>query len=131
LPESIALGRQVDGAVGAARVVGVVQPDVKPANVFLMGKDATKPKLIDFGIARAAGQHLTLPGGLIGTPGYMAPEQARGEPLIDPRADVFSLGGVLFECLRGRRAFDGDSPMAVLAKVLLEEPPPLRSLRHD
>ncbi len=131
LPESIALARQLAGALGAAHAVGIVHRDVKPANVFLIGKDATQPKLIDFGIARAAAQHLTLPGGLIGTPGYMAPEQARGEPMIDPRADVFSLGCVLFECLSGRRAFDGDSPMAVLAKVLLEEPPPLRTLRHD
>ena len=131
LPESIALARQLAGALGAAHAAGIVHRDVKPANVFLVGRDATQPKLIDFGIARAAAQHLTLPGGLIGTPGYMAPEQARGEPLIDPRADVFSLGCVLFECLSGRRAFDGDSPMAVLAKVLLEEPPALRSLRHD
>ena len=68
---------------------------------------------------------------MLGTPGYMAPEQARGEPMIDARADVFSLGCVLYECLSGRRAFDGDSPMAILAKVLLEEPPPLRTIRPD
>lgn len=131
LSESIALARHIASAVAAAHLVGIVHRDVKPANVFLVGKDPNVPKLIDFGIARAGSQHLTQPGGVLGTPGYMAPEQARGEAMIDARADVFSLGCVLYECLSGRRAFDGDSPMAILAKVLLEEPPSLRALRPD
>src|SRR6185437_5538879 len=75
--------------------------------------------------------NLTIPGGVLGTPGYMAPEQARGEPNIDARADVFALGCVAYECLAGRRAFDGDSPMAILAKVLLEDRPRLRAARAD
>jgi serine/threonine protein kinase/tetratricopeptide (TPR) repeat protein len=131
LAESVALARHVASALAAAHAVGIVHRDVKPANVILVGKDPTAPKLIDFGIARAGAQLLTQPGGVLGTPGYMAPEQARGEAMIDARADVFSLGCLLYECLSGRRAFDGDSPMAILAKVLLEEPPALRTLRPE
>ncbi len=131
LSEAIGLARQVASALAAAHAVGIVHRDVKPANVFLVDRDPNKPKLIDFGIARAGTQNLTQPGGVLGTPGYMAPEQARGEALIDARADFFSLGCVLYECLSGRRAFEGDSAMAILARVLLEEPPPLRTLRPD
>ena len=131
LAESIALARQVASALAASHAVGIVHRDVKPGNVFLVNGDPATPKLIDFGIARAGTQLLTQPGGVLGTPGYMAPEQARGEPMIDARADVFSLGCVLYECVSGRRAFEGDSPMAILAKVLLEEPPALRTLRPD
>ncbi len=131
LAESVALAKHVASALAAAHAASIVHRDVKPANVFLVGKDPSTPKLIDFGIARAGSQLLTQPGGVLGTPGYMAPEQARGEAMIDARADVFSLGCVLYECLSGRRAFDGDSPMAILAKVLLEEPPALRTVRPD
>src|SRR5262249_16952333 len=82
----------------------------------------------DFGIARLPGLPLTPAGAVMGTPGYMAPEQARGEAEVDGRADIFALGCVLFHCLAGRAPFLGRSPMAVLAKLLLEEPPRLRTL---
>jgi tetratricopeptide (TPR) repeat protein len=131
LGESIALTRHLAAALAAAHAAGIVHRDVKPANVILLGGDPAAPRLIDFGIARAGAQLLTIPGGVLGTPGYMAPEQARGEPNIDARADVFALGCVAYECLSGRRAFDGDSPMAILAKVLLEEPPRIRAARAD
>src|SRR6185295_4158002 len=68
---------------------------------------------------------------MIGTPGYMAPEQARGDRQIDASADVFALGCVLFECLTGRAVFVGSHPMAVLAKILFEQPPRLRDRRPD
>src|SRR6185369_13796 len=68
---------------------------------------------------------------LLGTPAYMAPEQARRGPDLSPAADVFSLGCVLFECATGRRAFVGEHPMAVLAKVLLEEAPRARELAYE
>src|SRR5262249_8547575 len=86
----------------------------------------------DFGIARMGGvTRITRTGAIVGTPGYMAPEQAQNALVVDARADVFSLGCVLFECLTGSPAFAGDHLMALLAKVLLAEPPRLRDLRPE
>ncbi len=95
--------------------------DVKPANLFLVDGRADRMKVLDFGVARVAGSALTATGVLLGTPSYIAPEQARGAREVDGRADLFSLGAVLFECLTGRPPFSGEHVMAVLAKVLLEE----------
>ena len=85
--------------------------------------------MLDFGIARPlrATFGMTMPGMYLGTPGYMAPEQARGNEEIDARADVFALGCVLYECLTGTPAFAADNLMALLGKVLFEEAPRLRS----
>jgi tetratricopeptide (TPR) repeat protein len=89
-------------------------------------------KILDFGIARAeAASAITRTGVLMGTPGYTAPEQARGARAIDARVDVFALGCVLFECLTGRAAFSGEHVMAVLAKILLEEPPRFADMVSD
>jgi serine/threonine protein kinase len=106
--ECIALGRRLARALGIAHARGVVHRDVKPSNVILRGGLAAEATLVDFGIARAPGalRAMTATGAVIGTPQYMAPEQARGESL-DGRADVFSLGCLLFECLSGRAAFVG------------------------
>ena len=89
--------------------------------------------LLDFGIARrgASSQAITGTGVVVGTPAYMAPEQARAEQRAVPAADVFSLGCVLFECLTGEPAFRGEHVMAVLARILFEEPPRLRQLRPE
>jgi len=84
-------------------------------------------KVLDFGIARVADATLTRTGSIVGTPSYLSPEQARGAQ-VDLRTDLFALGCVLYEALTGRRAFGGPNAVAVLAKVLLEEPPPARSL---
>src|SRR5205807_1540828 len=84
-------------------------------------------KVIDLGIARAAGEStLTAVGVALGTPYYMSPEQARGEERVTHRADQFSLGVVVFELLAGRRPFGGDDFFAVLAKIVLQDPPRLR-----
>lgn len=119
-------------ALGAAHAVGVVHRDVKPGNVFLAGPtEAPRVTVLDFGIAarpRAELRTLTSTGALLGTPYYMAPEQVRGERTIDPRADVWSLGVMLYELLSGQRPFEHESPVAVLAALLLEEPPPLVEL---
>jgi serine/threonine protein kinase len=131
---TVALATQLLGALEVAHRAGVVHRDVKPSNVFLLGGDPARPKLLDFGLARLVNSDLaatvTATGSLVGTPAYLAPEQARGET-VDGRADLFSLGCLLFECLSGRRAFRGENPMAVLAKVLLETPPEVVSLRPD
>src|SRR5262249_45632640 len=85
-------------------------------------------KLLDFGIARLTDGTATLTGVTFGTPGYMAPEQARGDKELDTRADVFALGCVLFECLTGRPAFGGEHVMAILAKIVLADAPRVREL---
>jgi hypothetical protein len=126
LHDTIAVARAAAAALGAAHARGVVHRDVKPANLWLVSGDPAKVKLLDFGIARAVvTSSLTGSGTIVGTPAYMAPEQARSSKEVDARADVFSLGCVLYECLAGRPAFVGESFAGVLAKVLLEEVPPL------
>ena len=123
--EALALGGRLADALAAAHARGVVHRDVKPMNVILAGGALDVPKLVDFGLAKLdRAKILTLPGVIMGTPAYMAPEQARGEQDIDARADIFALGCVLYECVSGHAPFRGEDPWAVLAKVLFEEPPP-------
>ncbi len=132
LDEVATLGRVAAEALAAAHARGVVHRDVKPSNLFLPGRAIERAKVIDFGIARGTEELIaTLSGVVMGTPAYMAPEQARGAPDVDARADIFSLGCVLYECLAGRPPFEGRHAMAVLAKILFEEAPALRGLRPD
>ncbi len=134
LAEAIELARHVAEALGAGHARGVVHRDIKPSNLFLVAGDVARVKVLDFGIAQLADDSftLTLTNQVIGTAGYMAPEQARGEQArVDARSDVFSLGCVLFECLTGRPAFEGAHLMALLAKLLLDEPPRVRALVPD
>src|SRR6185436_19063983 len=86
--------------------------------------DLAQVKLLDFGIAHRVfdTRRITMTGSALGTPTYMSPEQVRGTRAIDARSDIFSLGSVLYECLTGAPPFEGDSPMAVLAKICLDEP---------
>ena len=129
--ECLTLARRAAEALAFAHARGLVHRDLKPSNLFLVGGDVGRVKLVDFGIARLGqeGKRLTSTGALLGTPGYIAPEQIQGMPAHDPRADVFALGCVLFECLTGRPAFEGLHTMAVLAKILLQEVPRVRALR--
>jgi tRNA A-37 threonylcarbamoyl transferase component Bud32 len=130
--ETVEVGLQLARALGALHGAGIVHRDVKPANVMLAaGSD--RLQLVDLGIARRAGAEarLTRTGTLVGTAGYMAPEQARGDAAIDHRADLFALGCVLYECLTGEPAFRGESPLALRAKVLLHDPPRVASLAAD
>lgn len=126
------LARMCDGLAAAHRQ-GVVHRDVKPSNIFLPDGEATRAKLLDFGVARqeALTRPLTHAGAVVGTVGYMAPEQAMGAFDVDARADVFALGCVLFELLTGRAAFAAQHDVAVLAKVLREEPPLVSDLRPE
>jgi len=122
---SLALLGRVAEAMAAVHARGVVHRDLKPGNLFLQDGAIDRVKVLDFGIARRldATYGLTDPGAPIGTPSYMAPEQVRGEDEIDARADIYSLGCVLFECLAGRPPFVAAHPLAVLAKILFEEAP--------
>lgn len=129
--EAIALGQAAGGALGAIHARGIVHCDIKPSNLVLESGKLENIRIIDFGIActRSAGS-ITMTGMAMGTPGYMAPEQARGEP-VDSRADVFSLGCVLFKALTGVSPFAGEDAIAVLLRTALDEPCPLNELRPD
>ncbi|MBI4511586.1 MAG: protein kinase [Deltaproteobacteria bacterium] len=125
LAESVTLIRTVGEALAEAHGRGIVHRDIKPSNLFLVGGQVERAKILDFGIARQndGPGRTTRTGMILGTPGYMAPEQAQGASAVDARADVFSLGCVLFECITGRPAFVGEGVLALLAKILLEDVP--------
>ena len=130
IAETVALARRTAEALAYAHQRGVVHRDIKPGNLFLPGGAIDRLKVLDFGIARltSGARKLTRTGSVIGTPGYMAPELVRGARDITPRADVFSLGCVMFQCLTGRAVFEAEAPTALLAKILLVEAPRVREL---
>ncbi len=127
---AVRVARQVCRALGAAHARGIVHRDMKPENVFLVGDpECPTVKVIDFGISKvgdAGGTALTRTGMIMGTPSYMAPEQARGE-VVDARADIYAVGGILYRALTGRKPFDSDDPSTTLTQVLTEDPPRPRS----
>ena len=127
LEHALALGREVADALDYAHQHGVVHRDIKPENILLANDHAV---IADFGIARALsiGADLTDVGLAVGTPMYMSPEQAGGDPELDGRSDIYSLGCVLFEALAGVPPFSGRTAQAILVQRLLDDPPPLRSL---
>jgi serine/threonine protein kinase/tetratricopeptide (TPR) repeat protein len=131
--EALALAGRVAEALSEAHRKGVVHRDLKPANLFLVGCRVEDTKVLDFGVARwgTDASRLTRTGAAIGTLLYMSPEQARGNPNLDERSDIFSLGTVLHEALTNRPAFLGRDILAVLAKILSENVAPLRSLRPE
>jgi serine/threonine protein kinase/tetratricopeptide (TPR) repeat protein len=131
--DSLRLAERIADALGFAHAQGVVHRDVKPENIFLPGGDPAKAKLLDFGIARWANamEALTSTGARFGTPAYMSPEQVRGDRDLDARADVFSLGCVLYECITGEPAFAATDPMAVFGKILFDDPPRASALAPD
>jgi WD40 repeat protein len=126
--EAAALVEQLARAMHAAHQKGVVHRDLKPANV-LLGEGGT-PKVTDFGVAKRLGDAgLTLTGTVVGTPSYMAPEQARGRgEEVGPAADVYALGVMLYECLTGRPPFQAATTLETMRQVCTQEPVPPRSL---
>jgi tetratricopeptide (TPR) repeat protein len=130
IAETVAMGRRTAEALAHAHVAGIVHRDIKPGNLFLPNGEIERLKVLDFGIARftQGARKLTRTGSVIGTPGYLAPELVRGDRDITPRADVFSLGCVLFQCLTGRPVFEAEAPTALLAKILIAEAPRVRDL---
>jgi tetratricopeptide (TPR) repeat protein len=131
--ESILLVRRVADALAFAHAHGVLHRDVKPANVFLPAYEPADAKVLDFGIARdlRVAHAVTKTGLVVGTLGYLAPEQARGERQVSSQIDVFALGCVLLECLTGRPAFEGNNPVVILSKILVEASPRLSDRRPD
>jgi serine/threonine-protein kinase len=120
---TLAVVAQTAEALQAVHDQGIVHRDVKPGNL-LVRPDGTIA-LTDFGIARGQDStSLTTPGGILGTPSYLAPEQVLGRP-ADPRSDVYALGVVAYECVAGRRPFTGDNPFAVAMQRVGHPPPPL------
>lgn len=108
-------------AVHFAHAHGILHRDIKPGNILVDG-EMGRARVTDFGLAfRAEDIKLTKSGEIVGTPAYMSPEQAAGDPL-DERADVWSLGATLYECLAGRPPFDGTTALNVLAAVMTKEP---------
>jgi tRNA A-37 threonylcarbamoyl transferase component Bud32 len=123
LDETLEILGQAATALDHAHARGVVHRDVKPANIMI--EPSGHVKVMDFGIAKVEqGGSRTSTGVVMGTPDYMSPEQARGRK-VDPRADVFSLGCVLYECLSGEKPFHDDNVTAILLKVVTEEAPPI------
>ncbi len=134
---AIELAVQIAEGMAAAHAAGIVHRDLKPEN--LMVTPEGRVKILDFGLAKQAPSRTgapsaseatatalggTQPGAVLGTPGYMSPEQVRGEP-ADARSDIFSFGAVLYEMVAGRHAFTGDSTVETLNAILKEEPPDL------
>jgi MoxR-like ATPase len=125
------LARLVLEALSAAHARNIVHRDIKPGNIFLVGWKLSEIRVLDFGIARRVfdAKRLTRKGSTVGTPLYTSPEQARGRADVDGRADIFSLGCVLFELLTGEPPFTGETPLEVMTKVCAGRVPELTSRR--
>jgi serine/threonine protein kinase len=132
IAEAVRLLRDVVDALSHAHAHGVVHRDIKPGNVLLAGRHAM---VADFGIAKAvteaAGSEVrTTLGAAVGTPIYMAPEQALAQPLVDHRADIYALGAMAYEMLTGSPPFTGPTPVAVLFRHVSVAPEPVRAHRE-
>ena len=120
--------RQISSALDYAHRQGVVHRDVKPANIIITPENVVK--LTDFGIAKLLEGGTLSSGLIVGTPSYMSPEQALGQPL-DGRSDLFSLGAILYELLTGEKAFPGENATTVIYKIIHETPTPITALRPN
>jgi serine/threonine protein kinase len=140
---AVAIAQQICRALQAAHNAGVIHRDLKPENVLIVNRDGQKDfvKVLDFGIAKNLTDQdeeirgnprrkLTNPGVAMGTPEYMAPEQAAGSP-ADARSDIYAVGGILYEMLVGKSAFEGTNFMEVLHKKATETPAPIHAVRDD
>jgi hypothetical protein len=127
-PEILRIGSQIARGLAAAHEQGVIHRDIKPGNILLESGTEQNVKITDFGLARAADDASMSHSGVIaGTPLYMAPEQVKGDP-PDPRADLFSLGSVLYTMASGRPPFRAATPLAVLKRVAEDTPRPIRQI---
>lgn len=131
---AVFIATQVLAALGAAHAAGIVHRDIKPPNIFLTRTPAMSDlvKVLDFGIAKVpnARGFQTSPGSILGTPAYMAPEQAFGMD-VDHRVDIYAVGACLFEMVAGRRPYLGASAGELIGQIVDGPPPPLRSVAPD
>ena len=122
LPMARSIAEQVAIALEAARTAGIVHRDLKPHNIFMAEQEGAKRwKVLDFGVSKAGGSGTLTQGHVVGTPAYMAPEQARGED-VDHRADVYSLAAILFRAITGHPAFTGKDVPTTLYEVVYRIP---------
>jgi eukaryotic-like serine/threonine-protein kinase len=139
IPEAIDIAYQIAQGLRFAHAKQILHRDIKPANVMLTAEGQVK--IMDFGLAKRSGggeasddrtrtDDLTAAGTLLGTPAYMSPEQARGEP-ADQQSDVWALGVVMYEMVAGRRPFAAENSLALLRSILDDEPPRLAAVRPD
>jgi predicted Ser/Thr protein kinase len=126
--EAIRLTIQLADALGHAHRRDIVHRDVKPGNILI--DQEGRPRLVDFGIARISASTITQANAIMGTPYYMSPEQITGKR-VDSRADIFSVGAILYELLTSEKAFLGDQISTIIYKIVNEEPLPLRSYVKD
>jgi formylglycine-generating enzyme required for sulfatase activity/tRNA A-37 threonylcarbamoyl transferase component Bud32 len=132
--EAVRIARQTAEGLAAAHKNGLIHRDIKPANLWLEAETGWV-KILDFGLARATSDDvdltkLTASGTIVGTPAFMAPEQAMGKP-VDGRCDLFSLGAVLYRMLAGRLPFQGSDTMSILMALANDTPKPLQELNAD
>jgi serine/threonine-protein kinase len=132
IDEAIRITREVAGALGHAHAYGLIHRDIKPENVMMSGGHAI---VADFGIAKAVsaagGMEVTQTGTAIGTPAYMSPEQAAGDPNLDGRADIYALGCMLYEMLVGQVPFTGPNAQAIMARHTMDQVPPPSIMRQS
>ena len=125
VPQILRIGREVARGLADAHARGMIHRDIKPGNIWLDKTHGGRATILDFGLARDQDDvHVTQSGAIVGTPAYMAPEQARGEKGVDARADLFSLGCVLYRLCAGEIPFKGDTTMGVLLAIAMTEPTP-------
>jgi serine/threonine-protein kinase len=139
-PEAQQIVAQILSALAATHAREILHRDLKPENIFLSTRPGLPPlvKILDFGISKQLNtpmddpsKQLTRAGFVMGTPGYMAPEQARGERDLDGRVDLYAVGVLAYEMLSGRLAYSAKNPAALVTEMRNNPPPPLRTLRRE
>jgi serine/threonine-protein kinase len=135
VPDAVDCVLQAGEAIAEAHAMGVVHRDIKPANLFIVARPdrSLSVKVLDFGLSRAGGERerLTKTGHVAGSPQYMAPEQMRGLKFADHRADIWSLGVVLYYIISGQRPYDGKSIPLIYVTIMAGPPTPLSDLRPE
>jgi serine/threonine-protein kinase len=130
LPETVAILSRLAPALDRAHTLGMIHRDLKPGNILFDGEG--NPHISDFGLVKLTQSDTQLSqSGVMGTPAYMSPEQARGEQQIDGRADLYALGAILYQMITGKQPYEANTPMGLALKHVTEPPPSLHEARPD